>query len=152
MLKIWKMAADFQNVYRYNVSLCSSVVLVDVSERNSNPGGEKEFTFCGRYLCFSFTRMIRDSGVLPSELHRGKKCGCWLLVSRTKCGCCSSLKKKLLPSSPKKTNFLSPPIKCLARQEVQPPCFLLTWYEPRPRPTGIWKFRSNDTIQSISFP
>ena len=32
------------------------------------------------------------------------------------------------------------------------PCFLLTRYVPRPRPTGIRKFRSNDTVQSISFP
>ena len=52
--------------------------------------------------------MIRDSGVLPSELHRGKKCGCWLLVSRTKCGCCSSQKKKLSRSSPKKPRFSKP--------------------------------------------
>ena len=36
------MAADFQNVYRYNASLCSSVVLADVSEHNSNPAGENE--------------------------------------------------------------------------------------------------------------
>ena len=37
MLKIWKMAADFQNVYRYNVCLCSSVVLADVLQHNCNP-------------------------------------------------------------------------------------------------------------------
>ena len=36
------MAADFQNVYRCNVCLSSSVVLVDVSEHNCNPAGEKE--------------------------------------------------------------------------------------------------------------
>ena len=69
----------------------------------------KRITFCGRYLRFSFTRMIRASSVLPPELHRGKKCGCWLLVSRTKCGCCSSQKKKLSPSSPKKTPRFSKP-------------------------------------------
>ena len=112
----------------------------------------KRITFCGQYFCISFTCMIRDSSVLPSELHRGKKCGCWLLVSQTNCGCHSRQKKKLTPSSPKNHNFLSCPIKRLARQEVQPPCFLLTWIEPRPRPTGIWKFQSNDKIQSISFP
>ena len=39
------MAADFQNVYRYNVSLCWSVVLADVSEHNSNPAGENELRF-----------------------------------------------------------------------------------------------------------
>ena len=70
------MAADFQNGYRYNVNLCSSVVLGDVSEHNSSPAGENELRFVIGTLCFSFTCMIRDSGVLPSELHRGKKCGC----------------------------------------------------------------------------
>ena len=50
-------------------SLLVGIVLADVSEHNSN-----RITLCGRHLCFSFTCMIRDSGVLPSELHRGKKC------------------------------------------------------------------------------
>ena len=36
------MATDFQNVYRYNVCLCSSVVLADVLEHNCNPVGENE--------------------------------------------------------------------------------------------------------------
>ena len=54
--------------------------------------------------------MIRDSGVLPSELHRGKNVDADLLVSRTICGCGSSQKKKL-SSSPKTNNFLSLPIK-----------------------------------------
>ena len=45
MLKISKMLADFQNVYRYNVSLCSLVVLADISEHNSNPAGENELRF-----------------------------------------------------------------------------------------------------------
>ena len=31
------MAADFQNVYRYNVCLCSSVVFADVLQHNCNP-------------------------------------------------------------------------------------------------------------------
>ena len=44
MLKIWKTAADFQNVYRYNVCLCSSVVLADVLEHNCNPAGENELS------------------------------------------------------------------------------------------------------------
>ena len=68
----------------------------------------KRITFCGRYLCFSFTCMIRDSGVLPSELHCGKKCRWWLLVSRMKRGCCSSLKRKLSPSSPNEKQFSKP--------------------------------------------
>ena len=102
------MAADFRNVYRYNVSLCLSVVLADVSEHNSNPAGENELRFV--VGVFSFTYMIRDSGVLPSELHRWKNVDADLLVSRTICGCGSSQKKKL-SSSPKTNNFLSRPIK-----------------------------------------
>ena len=39
------MAADFQDVYRYYVSLFSSVVLADVSEHYSNPAGENELHF-----------------------------------------------------------------------------------------------------------
>ena len=97
MLKIWKMAADFQNVYRYNVCLCSSVVLADVSEHNSNPAGENELRFVVGTCVF-----LSHSSVLPSELHRGKKCGCWLLVSLTKCGCCSSLKEEIVAFSKKK--------------------------------------------------
>ena len=89
MLKIWKMAADFQNVYCYNVCLCSSVVLADVLEHNCNPAGENELCFVVGTCVF-----LSHSSVLPPELHRGKKCGCWLLVSLMKCGCCSSLKEE----------------------------------------------------------
>ena len=32
--KTWKMSADFQNNYRYNVCLCTSAVLADVLEHN----------------------------------------------------------------------------------------------------------------------
>ena len=77
--------------------------------------------------------MIRHSSVLPPELHRGKKCACWLLVSLTKCGCCSSLKEEINAFSKTKKQFPSRPIKRLAREEVQTPCFMLTWYVPRPR-------------------
>ena len=45
MLKTWKMAADFLNVYRCNGCLCSSVVLADVLEHNCNPAGENELSF-----------------------------------------------------------------------------------------------------------
>ena len=45
--------------------------------------------------------MIQNFSVPPPELYRGKKCGCWLLVSRTKCGCCSSQMKKLPTPSDK---------------------------------------------------
>ena len=58
---------------------CESLLVGSVGGRfrtQQQPCRLKRITFCGRYLCFSFTCMIRDSGVLPSELHRGKKCGC----------------------------------------------------------------------------
>ena len=50
------MAADFQNVYHYNVCLCSlvHVVLADVLELNCSPAGENELSFFGQYLCFFF--------------------------------------------------------------------------------------------------
>ena len=91
------MAADFQNVYRYYVCLCSSVVLADVLEHNCNPAGENELRFVVGTCVF-----LSHSSVLPPELHRGKKCGCWLLVSLTKCGCCSSLKEEIVAFSKKK--------------------------------------------------
>ena len=126
---------------------CVSLLVGSVGkEHNCSPAGENELSFLvGTFLHDS------DSSVLSPELHREKKV--WMLIagSPDECECCSSQKTKLSPSSPKKYNFLSRPIKRLARQEVQPPCFFLTWYVPRPRPTGIRKFRSNDTVQSISF-
>ena len=36
------MAADFQNVYRYNLCRCSSVVLEEVLEHNCNRASENE--------------------------------------------------------------------------------------------------------------
>ena len=59
------------------------------------------------------------------ELHRGKQCGCWLLVSLMKCGCCSRQKDEIIAVFYKKNNFPIRPIKRLAQQEVQPPCFLV---------------------------
>ena len=151
MLKIWKMAAHFRNLYRYNVCLCSSVVLTDVLEHNCNPAGENKLSFVVGTCGFLSLAWIGDSSLLPPELHHGKKSGCWLHVTLTKCGCCSSQKKKFSPS-PKKNNFPSRPIKHIAWQEIQPPCFLLTCYVPRPSPSGIRKFWSNNTVQSVSFP
>ena len=97
MLKIWKMAADFQNVYRYIVCLCSSVVLADVLEHNCNPAGENELRFVvGTCVFLSHSSVLRLSYIV------GKKCGCRLLVSLTKCGCCSSLKEEIVAFSKKK--------------------------------------------------
>ena len=44
---------------------------------------------CGTLVCFRLSYI------------EGNQYGCWLLVSLKKCGCCSSQKKKLSPSSPK---------------------------------------------------
>ena len=56
-------------------------MLADVSEHNSNPAGENELRFVVGTCVFLFTCMIRDSGVLPSKLHRGKNvdADCWFL-------------------------------------------------------------------------
>ena len=89
MLKIWKIAADFQNVYRY----CVSLLVGSVGGRfrtHLQPCRWKRITFCGRYLCFSFTFQRASAWATSWE-----KCGCWLLVSLTKCGCCSSLKEEI---------------------------------------------------------
>ena len=48
------MAADFQNVYRYYVCLCSLVVLADVLEHNCNPAGENELRFVVGTVVFFF--------------------------------------------------------------------------------------------------
>ena len=42
------------------------------------PCRSKRIKLFGQYLCFSFTRMIRDSSGLLPELHRGKKM--WMLI------------------------------------------------------------------------
>ena len=54
------MAADFQNVYRFNVCLSSSVVLVDVSGHNCNPAGENELSFVvGPFTCCPLHRQLQ---------------------------------------------------------------------------------------------
>ena len=108
----------------------------------------KRIKFCGRYLRFSFTCMIRASSVLPPDLHRWEQCLCWFPWRNMDA---AGAKRKNCRQT---HNFPSRPLKRvrLARQGVQSPFFLLTWYVPRPRPTGIRKFRSNDKVQSLSFP
>ena len=48
--RMLKMAADFQNVYRCNVCLFSSVVLADVLGHNCNPAGEKQLSFAVSFV------------------------------------------------------------------------------------------------------
>ena len=66
-----KDGSDFQNAYRYNACLCSSLVLADVLEHTCNPAGENELRFVVGSCVF-----LSHSSVLPPELHSGKKCGC----------------------------------------------------------------------------
>ena len=101
MLKIWKMAADFPNVYRYYVCLCSSVVLADVLEHNCNPAGENWITFCGRYLCFSFHLSYIVGKIVGAD--------CWFPWRNVDAA--AAWKKKLSPSPKRKKQFPSHPIK-----------------------------------------
>ena len=184
MLKIWKGR-------RMSKTFIVTMLVSSVGGRfrtQQQPCRWKRITFCGRYLCFSFTfqrasawatsweKMWMLIASFPDEM--------WMLQQLERRNC------RLLQKE--KKQFLSPPIKRQAR-EVQTPCFLLTWYVPRPRLTearfrrrtshepnrmqmskilcspsfafdsahvkyGVWtwpdirKFRSNDTVQSISFP
>ena len=78
MLKIWKMAADFQNVYHYNAYLCSSVVLADVLEENCNPAGENELIFVvGTCVFFCF----RDSGFQRASTWATSWEKMWMLIA-----------------------------------------------------------------------
>ena len=108
----------------------------------------KWITFCGRYLCFSFTFQRASAWATSWEqmwmLIAGFPDEMWMLHQLERRNC------RLLQKE--KKQFPSRSIKHLAREEVQTPCFLLTWYVPRPRLTGIRKFPSNDTVQSILFP
>ena len=126
-----KMAADFQNVYRYYMCLCSLVALADVLEHNCNPADENELRFVVGTCVF-----LSHSSVLPPELHRGKKCGC-----------CSSLKEEIVAFSQKKKTISKSSDKTSSTRGSSDAMFLVD--VPRPRLTGIRKFRSNDTVQSI---
>ena len=55
-----KDGSDFPNVYRYNVCLCSSLMLADVSEHKCNPAGENELRFVVGTCVF-----LSHSSVLP---------------------------------------------------------------------------------------
>ena len=59
------MAADFQNVYCYNVCRCSSVVLADVLEHNCNPASENELSLGLRW---NPAEVRVTSGQKPSKL------------------------------------------------------------------------------------
>ena len=102
------MAADFQNVYRYNVSLCWSVVLADVSEHNSNPAGENELRFVVVTCAFLLIAWFWIPACFRATSWE-KKCGCSFLVPRTKC--VSEQPKEIVTFFSKNNNFLSRPIK-----------------------------------------
>ena len=102
------MAADSQNVYRYNVCLCSSVLLAEVLEPYCNPAGENELSFVVGTCVFLLLAWFGILSMLLSY-REGKRCGCWLLIFLTKCGYCSSQPdlwncRRLLQKSPDKTS------------------------------------------------
>ena len=136
------MAADFQNVYRYYVCLCSSVVLADVLEHNCNPAGENELRFVVGTCVF-----LSHSSVLPPELHRGKKCGCWLLVSLTKCGCCSSLKEEIVTFSKKKKTISKSSDKTSSTRGSSDAMFLVDMITMYPDPGSLASENSDQMIR-----
>ena len=73
------MAADFQNIYRYNVYLCSSVVLAAVVlEQNCNPAGENELSFVvGTCVFFCF----HDSGFQRASAWATSWEKMWMLIA-----------------------------------------------------------------------
>ena len=105
MVKIWKMAADFQNVCRSNVCLCSSVVLADVLEHNCNPAGENELSFVvGTCVFFS----LHDSGIQRASAWatsggKNVETDCWFPWRNVDAAATKQM--KLSPSSPKKKKF-----------------------------------------------
>ena len=106
--------------------------------------------FCAWYLFFSFTCVIWASSVLLPELHRGKtmSADCWFSLRNVDAEAAKQM--KLSPSSPKNINFPSRLLKPLAWQEVQLP-YVSCWYVPRPRPTGIRNFWSNEQFNLFRF-
>ena len=73
-----KKAKDLKDSGRFPKRLssqCVSSLVGSVGGRlrtQLQPCRWKRIKFCGRYLCFSFTYVIRASSVLPHELHWGK--------------------------------------------------------------------------------
>ena len=68
-------------IYRYNVSLCSSVVLADVSEHNSNPASENEL----RFVVDTFVFLLLASFWIPAcfrlsyIVEKNVDADCWFL-------------------------------------------------------------------------
>ena len=132
-----KNAKDLKDGSRFPKRLssqCESLLVGSVGGRfrtQQQPSRWKRITFCGRYVRFSFTCMIRDSGVFRLSYIVGK-IKMWMPIAgfSDEMWMLQQPKEEIVAffSKPKKTNFPSRPIKLLARQEVQPPCFLLTWY------------------------
>ena len=148
-----KNAKDLKDGGRFPKRLslhCVSLLVGSVGGRfrtQLQPCRWKRITFCGRYRCV----FLSHSSVLRLSYIAGKNvdADCWFPWRNVDAA--AVWKKKLSPS-PKRKKIPSHPIKRLARQEVQTPCFLLTWYVPRSRPTDIRKFWWNDTVQSILLP
>ena len=121
------MAAVFQNVYHYNVVFSLLVGRVGGRfRRQLRPCRWKRIKFYGRYLFFFI--YLCDSGfqrafAWTTSREKIVDADCWLSWRNVDAEAAKQM--KLSPSSPKNNKFSSRPIKPLARQEVQPPCFLL---------------------------
>ena len=138
------MAADFQNVYRYYVSL----LVGSVGGRfrtQLQPCRWKRITFCGRYLCFSFTFQRASTWATSWE-----KCGCWLLVSLKKCGCCSSLKEEIVAFSKKKKTISKSSDKTSSTRPStrgSSDAIVSCWHDMNPDPGSLASKNSDQMIR-----
>ena len=126
------MAKDLKDGGRFPKRLslqCLSLLVGNVGGRfrtQLQPCRWKRIKLWGRYLFFSFLVWFGLPASFRLSYIEGKQWGRWLLIFLTKCGCWSSQTDETVAFfSEKNINFPSRPIKPLARQEVQPPCFLL---------------------------
>ena len=127
--------------------LCSSVVLADVWNTTVTQQVKTNYVLWS-VLPLVFFFYLHDSTFQRASAWATswEKCGCWFLGRNVEAAAAKRRNFRLLLKNKQFFKSSDKTSSRLARQEVQPPCFLLTWYVPRPRPTGI---RTNDTVQSI---
>ena len=98
--------------------LCASLLVGSVGGRFRTSATELRFVV-GTCVFLS------HSSVLPPELRRGKKCGCRLLISLTKCGCYSHLKEEIFAFSKKKKTISKSSDKTSGTRESSDAMFLV---------------------------
>ena len=123
-----KNAKDLKDGGRFPKRLslqCLSLLVGSVGGRfrtQQQPCRWERITFCGRYLCFCFT--FQRASAWATSWEKNVDPDCWF--PWRKVDAAAAWKKKLSPSPKRKKQYPSRPIKRLAREEVQTPCFLLT--------------------------